>query len=328
MTGPIIVLGWDGLDLELAERFGVAGHFGAHAETIGTYVNAATGEPHTKELWPSMITGTPPSAHGISATTDGEARPDWESDGLTVLARGADYVLPQRVQTWAGRQLQDQGAKQTAHGPDYYRERGIDAVVAREAATPISIPNYQTERDRRLGLNANRERVWAELSIDRTATGTEMDPQVDTPRIHDIIGRELGRRLGLTIEALHSGAGLVWTWFGALDTVGHIAPAVDAPLEQQYYELAAAQTAAIRRLAPDDATVLAVSDHGIQHGEHTHYATVASDNRAPVAAIDHVFELADWIRRQDPTERGGTAVDAGEMQAVTERLASLGYIDR
>jgi len=237
-------------------------------------------------------------------------------------------VLPQRVQTWAGRQLQDQGAKQTAYGPDYYRERGIDAVVAREGATPISIPNYQTERDRRLGLDANRERVWAELSIDRAAAGAEFDPQVDTPRIHDIIGRELGRRLGLTIEALHSGAGLVWTWFGALDTVGHIAPAVDAALERQYYKLAAAQTAAIRRLAPDDATVLAVSDHGIQHGEHTHHATVASGERAPVAAIDHVFEVADWIRRQDPTGRGGAAVDAGEMQAVTERLASLGYIDR
>jgi len=56
MSGAIIVLGWDGLNLELAERFGVAESFGAHTATIETYVNPATDEPHTKELWPSMIT--------------------------------------------------------------------------------------------------------------------------------------------------------------------------------------------------------------------------------------------------------------------------------
>jgi len=71
---------------------------------------------------------------------------------------------------------------------------------------------------------------------------------------------------------------------------------------------------------------VAISDHGIQNGEHTHHATVASDDHAPVAAIDHVFETADWIRRQDPAGHGGTAVDAGELQTVNERLESLGYI--
>jgi len=299
MSGPLIVLGWDGLDLELAERFGVAESFGAHAEPIETYVNSATGEPHTKELWPSMITGLHPDEHGITATVDGESRPDWDSDALNIAARAADYLVPQQLQLKAGRALQRRGVGQTSKTPAYYAEAGVETVVDRRHATGISIPNYQTERDRRLGLDANRDGVWAELSIDRSGDGVDFTPQVDLEEIHDIIGRELGRRVGLTIEA---------------------------PLQRQYYEIAAAQTRAIRALAPDDATVVAISDHGIQNGEHTHHATVASDDRGPVAAIDHVFEAADWIRRQDPAGHGGTTVDAGEMDRVNERLADLGYI--
>lgn len=326
MSGPIIVLGWDGLDLELAERFDVAEAFGAHRSKIDTYITPATGEPHTKELWPSMITGLHPDEVGITATVDGESRPEWDSAALAVLARGADYALPQQVQAWGGRKLQQRGTEQTAYGPGYYRERDIETVLD-DGARAISIPNYQTERDRRLGLDANRDGVWAELAIDRTGEGTDFTPQVDLERIHDIIGRELGRRVGLTVDAITAGHPLIWCWFGCLDTVGHIAPAVDAPLERQYYEIAAAQTRAIRALAPDDATVVAISDHGIQQGDHTHHATVASDDRGPVAAIDHVFQVADWIRRQDPAGHGGTTVDADAADAVNERLAALGYIE-
>jgi len=325
MSGPVIVLGWDGLDLPVAERGGVADAFGAHRETIGTYVNPATDEPHTKELWPSMITGLHPDEHGIHATANGESRPDWDSDALAAAARCADYTLPQQVQTWAGAKLQAWGAKQTAYGPAYYREHRTATVVDDADALPISIPNYQTERDRRLGLDANRDGVWAELSIDRTGAGTDFEPQIDTAKIHDIIGRELGRRVSLTIEGIHSGAGLIWTWFGALDTVGHINPAVDAPLQRQYYEVAAAQTAAIRRLAPDDATVIAVSDHGIQDGGHTQYATIASDDAEPVNEIGHVFEIADWIRSRDVAGGRRSGVDGEVLDKVTGRLEHLGY---
>jgi hypothetical protein len=325
MSGPIIVLGWDGLDLVLAERFGVAESFGAHAEPIGTYVNPATDEPHTKELWPSMITGLHPDEHGITATVDGESRPDWDSDALTVAARVADWTVPDSVQLWLGRTLQERGAAQESYRPPYYEQHGIETVLD-DGGRAISIPNYRTDHDRRLGLNANRDGVWAELAIDRTGEGADFTPGVDMTAIHDILGIEVGRRVGLTVDAIAAGHPLVWCWFGCLDTVGHIEPAVDAPLQRQYYEIAAAQTRAIRALAPEAATVVSISDHGIQRGEHTHHATVASDDRAPVAAIDHVFETADWIRQQDPPGHGGTAVDADAVDTVNERLAALGYI--
>jgi len=325
MSGAIIVLGWDGLNLELAERFGVAESFGAHTATIETYVNPATDEPHTKELWPSMITGLHPDEHGISVTVDGESRPDWESGALTAAARVADWTLPDSIQAWAGRRLQRQGAAQACRRPRYYRDRDVTTVFDAVGGRAVSIPNYQTERDRHLGLDANRDAVWAALDVDRG--GTEFVPRVALGTVHDILGRELGHRVGQTVYHIGDGQPLVWCWFGLLDTVGHIAPAVDAGLERQYYEIAAAQTRAVRALAPDDATVVAVSDHGIQKGEHTQHATIASDDRPPVAAIDHVFELADWIRRQSPTGDGGAAaVDAQELQTVNERLESLGYV--
>jgi len=327
MSGPIIVLGWDGLDLDLAERFGVAESFGAHAEPIETYVNPGTGEPHTKELWPSMITGLHPDEHGIHAVTvDGDSRPKWDSDALAVAARIADWTVPDSAQTWLGAALQERGAAQESYRPAYYDKRDIETVFD-DGGRAISVPNYQTGRDRRLGLDANRDGIWAELAIDRTGEGADFTPQVDMTAIHDIIGRELGRRVGLTVDAIAGGHPLVWCWFGALDTVGHINPAVEAPLQRQYYQIAAAQTRAIRALAPEAATVVAISDHGIQNGEHTHHATVASDDRGPVAAIDHVFQVADWIRRQDPAGHGGTTVDADAVDTVNERLADLGYIE-
>jgi len=325
MSGPIIVLGWDGLDLELAERFGVAGAFGAHAEPIETYVNPATDEPHTKELWPSMITGLHPDEHGIHAVTEGGGI-EWDRPALNAASTLANGVVPKPALNYLGALLRERGAAVESYSRNHYREHDIETVFD-DAGQAISIPNYQTDHDRRLALDANRDGVWTELDVDRTGEGTDFTPGVDMTAIHDILGIEVGRRVGLTVDAIAAGHPLVWTWFGCLDTVGHIAPAVDAPLERQYYQIAAAQTRAIRRLAPDDATVVAISDHGIQDGEHTHHATVASDDRAPVAAIDHVFQVADWMRQQDPAGHGGTAVDADAVDRVNDRLAALGYIE-
>jgi hypothetical protein len=325
MSGPIIVLGWDGLDLNLAERFGVVDSFGGHAETIETYVNAQTGEPHTKELWPSMITGLHPDEHGIHAVTEGEGI-EWGHPALNAASTLANGVVPKPALNYLGALLRERGAAVESYSRNYYREHDVQTVFDTHGGQAVSIPNYRTDHDRRLALDANRGGVWAELDVDRTGEGTDFTPGVDMTAIHDILGIEVGRRVGLAADAIAAGHPLVWCWFGCLDTVGHIEPAVEASLQRQYYEIAAAQTRAVRALAPDDATVVSISDHGIQQGEHTHHATVASDDHAPVAAIDHVFETADWIRRQDPGGHDGTAVDADAVDTVNDRLAALGYI--
>ena len=75
MSGPVIVLGWDGLDVELLDRYGLGDAFGQHRTTAETYVNPVIDDPHTRELWPSMITGSHPAEHGApAATAHGVAR--------------------------------------------------------------------------------------------------------------------------------------------------------------------------------------------------------------------------------------------------------------
>jgi hypothetical protein len=156
-----------------------------------------------------------------------------------------------------------------------------------------------------------------------------MAPGVDRETLYHELGRELGQRVGETAAAITGGEPLVWTWFGLLDTVGHLQPALGDEFVREWYNVAAGVTESIRALAPAEATVVAISDHGIQEGEHTHYATVAGDDPEPVAAIEHVFDVAEWIR-QARTESAAVSepdVSADATAAVRDELAALGYID-
>jgi len=322
----VVVLGLDALDIELAEEFGVAEQFGAHRRKLDTWINPATDEPHTKELWPSMISGLHPDDHGIHAVSEGDGGVEWAHPLLNTASALANGIVPKPVLNAIGARLRERGAALEGYSTDYYDENEIQTVFDGVEALPISIPNYETAHDRQLGLDANRDDVWAELAVDRSGEGTDFAPGIDMSAVHDILGREMGRRTSLAIHGIADGYPLVWVWYGVLDTVGHMAPAVDAPLERHYYELAASQTAAIRALAPDDAIILAVSDHGIQEGQHTHHATLCSDGPEPVDEIGHVFELADWLDAQTIEGHAGGRVDADELKTANKRLGDLGYI--
>lgn len=319
----IIVLGWDALDLELAERYGVADSFGSHQTKIETYINEHIGEPHTLELWPSMILGQPPAEHGIRAATPDEGV-NWDNPLLNRASSLANGIIPQPVLTEIGAGLRERGAGVDQKTAREYREECRD-VVFDEWDRPISIPNYETEWDRRHGLDAARNDLWAALDVDRSvAAGIE--PQVNIDEVHSILGNAYGRRLALTLSALRAGTPLVWTWFGYLDSVGHIAPAVEYPLEADGYLDAGSIADLIRKRAPPETAVVSISDHGLQDGSHTDYATLAADDAGIVERVDAVDELASWIRDVDPGGRtaGGEATQSyGEM---TEQLEALWYL--
>lgn len=325
MSGPIIVLGWDGLDIECMQRFGVGDAFGTHRGRIDTHVNDVVDSPHTRELWPSMITGVPPSEHGIVAATEHGVA--WDSSLLRAGSRLATNAIPDVLQAWLGKRLREQGVGLDAKTPAYYHDNDIGTVFD-GGGRAISIPNYETERDRERGLDGNRDSLWATIQPDKSLE-TGMAPGVDRETLYHELGRELGQRVGETTAAISAGEPLVWTWFGLLDTVGHIQPALGDQFVREWYEIAAGVTESIRALASAEATVVAVSDHGIQGGTHTHYATAASDDPAPVEAIEHVFEVADWVRERRSS--GGAMsepkVSADATAAVRDELAALGYID-
>lgn len=318
----IVVLGWDGLDLELAEQFGVADSFGAHRRKIETYANEHIDEPHTLELWPSMILGQRPGEHGIRAATEGDGVA-WDNPLLDTASSLANGILPQRLLTVIGARLRERGVGVGQKTAAQYREECRN-VVFDESDRPISIPNYQTAWDRKHGLDAARNELWEALEVDRSvADGIE--PQVDIDEVHSILGSEYGQRLALTLSALWTGAPLIWTWFGLLDSVGHMDPAVEYPLQREAYRVAAAITELVRETAPPETAVVAISDHGLQDGAHTHYATLAADDVAVVERVNAVDELADWIRDVDPDGRTTGGESTQSHQQMAEQLKALGY---
>jgi hypothetical protein len=313
----IIILGFDALDAALIERYGLGEQFG-RTETIGTYCNPIVGEPHTLELWPSLISGAHADEHGIKAATPGGGV-DWDSRLLQLAADAAAGIVPQSVRSAIGRRLRDRvGLSMTAAG-EFPAETVFDS-----GGKAISIPNYQTAYDREHGLDASRTDIWGTITPDRSvAEGIE--PQVGLETVWATLSGAAGNRLGHTLAAIQQGHDLVWTWFGLLDTIGHIQPAMDADLEARGYRLAASIVELVRETAPDDAVVVALSDHGLQDGHHTEYATLATGAASPHDEISSVLDVAGWVDRH----RGGVGVtDVGYGDGVGEmhrQLEALGY---
>jgi len=318
----IIVLGWDALDIELIHKYGLHNRFGNHERRIDTYVNPAIDEPHTKELWPSMITGLHPDEHGIHAAVEGDGVA-WDSTALRTAASVADGIVPDDVKTWIGRKLRENGIGLETRDQSYYADNTIETVFD-SGGTAISIPNYQTNADKTHGFDANRDELWKELQLDKSLE-KGMRPTVDKETLHRLLTTKAGSRVGPTMQAINSGESLVWTWFGLIDTVGHMQPALGENIVEQYYRFAANITETIQELAPE-ATVVSVSDHGLQNGTHEHYATVCCDESIP-PEVGHVFDLYDWIQAErTTTKKQSESVDAEGVENVEQQLEDLGYV--
>lgn len=318
----LVILGWDALDAELIQQYGLGPEFGT-VDTIETYSNPFVGEPHTLELWPSMITGVHADEHGLHAAT-GDEGVDWDNPYINFVSNLSAGIIPKDIRTVIGRYLRKRTDIQCTPA-DYYNENNVPTVFD-NGGRAISIPNYQTEFDRRHELDAVRNDVWGELLPDRSGEDG-IEPQVELETVWEVLTREAGRRLGHTIAAIQDGHDVVWTWFGILDSIGHIQPAIDSDLSEPGYRLAASMTRLIRDTAPDDATVVAISDHGLQDGTHTDYATLAATDPTVHDAINGVLDVAEWVEdtrsRQEATSHGYQSGSVGEM---TEQLEALGYV--
>lgn len=320
-----IILGWDALDADLIRKYNLADQFGGHVSTIDTYWNPVIDEPHTRELWPSIITGLHPDEHGIHAVSDSDGV-DWDNPLIDAASSLASGIIPQRLRTVIGAWLRERGVGLDAKRLTYYDEHDIGTIFD-EAGRAISIPNYVTPFDERHELDANRDDVWGAILPDRDGT-KGLEPSVPLATVYDTIFGAAGERAGHTLAAIEDGHDVVFCWFGLLDTVGHIAPALQAPVEATAYRHAARLTQTVRDCAPADATVLSLSDHGLQNGEHTHYATLASADPDPHERINSVFDVADWVRAARSGEvQGDTDAYTEEIEATTDQLEKLGYIE-
>lgn len=339
--GTTVVLGWDGLDYELAKQFGLADAFGRHNKRIETFDNPALGKPHTHELWPSIITGVEPEDHGVWAKTEGTA--DWDSPVIQTVANVAENVIPDRLRTKLGAMLRARGAEMSHRGPDYYRDVGVDTVFDGRQALPLGVPNYHTATNDRYGILADRGAQLAEyLDFDTSGTegeGSWYEPGIPDHEFEQLIAGEASQKLGIVRAAVQREYDLVFVWLGYLDTVGHLAPVVDeAGFRRRAYDRSATWTREVAdTLQPED-TLVCVSDHGLRNGFHTHDAFLGTSEERAIDGVRSVLGVRDGIERvtpasgevEDPPIREAHQHDdAGETReaaAVRDQLENLGYV--
>lgn len=335
-SGTTIVLGWDALDYELCEEFGLSGAFGAHTRTIDTFDNPVVGAPQTWEVWPTMITGVGPDEHGIVHSSSSEGV-DWENPAINLAANIAAGIVPQSVRTEIGRWIRNSGAGLDQHGPDYYAENDIPTVFDDRVSRPISIPNYHTELDEQLGLTFDRADVFNDYIDKHGADGEKKwEPTVGQEKLESRLAAEVMQRAGIVRSALHREHDIVWVWFGYLDTVGHLEPSLEEPLQERAYHVAANVTQTIKSEAAMDDRVLVVSDHGLRKGKHTHDAFFGGDEKRLVDSVESVFDVASVVERVTPrssdvpTVRDEWSQKSSDqdmaVEEVEESLEDLGYI--
>jgi hypothetical protein len=320
----VVVLGWDALDYELLARWNLTDAFGASARCIDTFDNPYVGEPLTREVWPSIITGVTPDEHGIHAATD-DAGIEWNNPLINVASTLAGGVVPQRVRSAIGHHLRNRGARvkqgraaaldDTAHGTVF---EGRDSVA-------LSIPSYQTPLDRALDIVVDRTAIWhGVLHTVDADDGTMYEPEVSVAELEQRLLGKARKRYGYVEAAAEQGHDLVFCWFGYLDTVGHLAPAVGGEQwQREHYERAAQWTRDLRERS--DATVVCVSDHGLREGTHTHDATYAAPQGTPLP--ESVLEVRAALDAITPRSSGrdDAAMQGDALGDVEEQLSALGY---
>lgn len=327
MTEPTIVLGWDGLDYELVQKFGLADDFGEEVTRIETFDNPVKGEPLTREIWPSIIAGEIPDVHGIHAETEDDGI-DWDNPVIDAASDFAAGMVPKTVRLKIGHELRNRGARVKQQRAEYLDEQPAGTVFDGRDSVAISIPSYQTELDRQLDLVVDRTGIWhGVLHTVETEEGVVYEPDVSIGELDLRLVGKARRRYGYVEAAATQGHDLVMCWFGYLDTVGHLAPAVNsADWQRRHYARAAAWTRDLRERT--DAIVLCVSDHGLRGGSHTHDATFSAPEG--VALPETVLDVRKTIDSVTPRSGGETdgSLDGRELGAIDEQLEALGYISR
>ena len=334
-----VVLGWDGLDHQLAEAFDLAEAFGEHNRELSTFDNPVLEKPHTFELWPSMITGVEPAEHGVHAASEGGGVA-WGNPAIALAARVSQSFVPEPVRTKVGRVLRSGGAGLDFKPAEYYREEGIETVFDGRRSRAIAIPNYRVERDDRLGFVVDRGADLGEF-LDVDADGgkeTSYSARVSLPELEERLVSEATRKLGAVRACLEREYDLVFVWLGYLDTVGHLAPTVDETgWQERAYRLAARLTREVRADLADD-VLLCVSDHGLQDGYHSHSAYVGSTSAEAIEGVESVLDVRDGIERvTDRTEptasppvreayRCESEVERRDVSDVRDQLEDMGYL--
>lgn len=343
MSEVTIVLGWDALDYELVEQFGLTQAFGPHYSRLKTFDNPRLGQPHTYEVWPTIITGTTPEEHGIRVESKNGV--DWKNPAVSGISRMAQGLVPRNIRTKFGRRLQNHGAKLDFKSADYYEERGISTVFDDRTARPIAIPNYRVPADDKLGIVFDRGAHLKQfLNVEDTGNGeTQPVPTASLSRLEERLASEAAGKLGVVHSAIQREYDLIFVWLGFLDTIGHVAPVAaetDSSWQERAYRIAARWTTEIKNVIQGHDRLICVSDHGLQNGEHTHTAFFGATEERLLKDVVSVRDVRPMIETVTSSNRtvdepplrdeyrgtGRDRVQSRTAEDVRTRLDDLGYL--
>ncbi|ACV10722.1 conserved hypothetical protein [Halorhabdus utahensis DSM 12940] len=321
----LVVVGIDALDPDLVDpdmhpNLTLTSH-----RAIDT-IDSHAGEPSTHELWPTIITGLPPSEHGLELD-DGVA---WENPFLRLGSDLAEFVLPDALQTRIGAWLlTNTGADAFRTPATYYGDKSIETVFDGRDAKPIGIPNYVVDPDAEDREHALRRSLGDLFERDPEATGghRSSDPHEFYEQCMEMAMIRIARARRALRGDRHE---LVFAYTSGLDLIGHVTYDLH-DLQMDAYAEIDEFVGELRNDLGEDDELLLVSDHGLQDGVHTSEAMVAGTNETMVDSIDSVLDVRAAIeaelRRTDhsPDEQALRRTQ-GDGDAVTEQLEDLGYI--
>jgi hypothetical protein len=321
----VVVVGIDALDSELVDPESHPNLTLDRYETIETIVSSS-GEPSTHELWPTIITGLPPSEHGLRLD-DGVA---WENPLLAFVSRISDYVLPDSVQTRLGTWLLNKTSEDAFRVSASYYDGTAPTVFDGTESLAIGIPNYVTDPDSEDREHQLRRQMGTLFERDPDAKGghTSADVREFYERCLEMVMIRIARvRRGLRGRR-HE---LVFGYTSGLDLIGHVTHSRTEVQSRAYDELDDFVGELRTDLGDDDVLIL-VSDHGLQDGLHTEQAMIASSDPHVLDRIESILDVRgavesavaqDTQKSQVEWEKSSGSV---ESEAVREQLEDLGYM--
>jgi predicted AlkP superfamily pyrophosphatase or phosphodiesterase len=322
----VVVLGIDALDPDLVDPDAHPNLVLKAHRSIETIASAA-GEPSTHELWPTIITGLPPSEHGLTLEDDGVA---WGNPVLNAGSTIADVLLPDTVQTRIGAWLLTNADVDAFRTPaTYYADNGIDTLFDGHESIAIGVPNYVVDPNTEDREHALRRSLGDLFERDPDATGghTSSDPHAFYERCMEMTMVRIAR----TRRGLRGGRHeLVFGYTSGLDLIGHVS--YDLPeLQRSAYDELDEFVGELRGDLSEDDELFLVSDHGLQDGIHTDEAMVAGTDPRMIGEVESVRDIRGAVESE--LTRGShepVTKELGHSRSadsdVAQQLEELGYM--
>jgi len=322
----VVVFGIDALDFDLVDQ-DLFTYLSLDAHAKIETINSSSGKPSTHELWPTIITGLPPSDHGLRLE-DGVA---WDNPLLQRGSQLADILLSDTIQTRLGGWLLNNTDADAFRMPAaYYVDNDLSTLFDQRNSKAIGVPNYVVDTDSEDREHQLRQRMGDLFQRSQNAPGGHVSS--DPEQFYELCLEMSMIRTARLRRALRGQRyELVFGYTSGLDLIGHVS--YDRKqLQHRAYKEMNDFVGEVRADLDDCDELVLISDHGLQGGLHTEKAMIASTEPEIVEEVTSVLDVREAIEaelnRVDhiPRRRETESADIAGDDNVRKQLKNLGYL--